>query len=35
MEERTVKHAPNRYDDILMDIVWSGIKIATRQDKPE
>ena len=33
MAERAVKHTPNPYDDILIDIVWSEIKKATGKNK--
>ena len=35
MAERAVNHTSNPYDDILIDIVWSGIKKATGKNKPE
>jgi len=31
MAERAVKHTSNPYDDILVDIVWSGINKAVNK----
>ena len=31
MLEKVVKLTPMKYDDILLDIVWSGVKKAARK----
>ena len=29
--EKAIKASPSKYDDILLDMVWSGIKKALRK----
>ena len=35
LAEKLVKLSPTKYDDIILDMVWSGIKKALKKNDPQ